>query len=131
MAIPAFSDELVSELTAILERVARDINLEALAVITRTGRKIAFWSAHQKVDPDILAALSAAMVSMGDETVEKLDSGELFEVIVRGKRGYAITTRAGSKLALIGASYEAENLGLIVRIMRDAAAKISTSLGYS
>ena len=130
MAIPAFSDELVSELTIILERVARDINLEALAVITRTGRKIAIWSAHQKVDPDILAALSAAMVSMGDETVDKLDCGELYEVIVRGKRGYAITTRAGSKLALIGASYETENLGLIVRSMRDAASKISTSLGY-
>ncbi|MHA1838729.1 MAG: roadblock/LC7 domain-containing protein [Candidatus Ranarchaeia archaeon] len=130
MGIPAFSDDLVDELTAILERVARDINLEALAVITRTGRKIAFWSAHHKVDPDILAALSAAMVSMGDETCDKLESGDLYEVIVRGRRGYAITTSAGPKLALIGASYEGENLGLIVRIMRDAAAKIATALGY-
>ena len=128
MGLPSLSADLIQELTIILERVARDINLEALAVITKTGRKVAFWSAHQRVDPDLLAALSAAMCSMGDETVAKLKEGELFEVIVRGSKGYAITTSAGPKLALIGASYEPENLGLIVRIMREAAKKIADAL---
>jgi len=127
--LPIFNQALTSQLTVILERVARDINLEALAVITQTGRKIAFYSAHQNVDPDLLAALSAAMANMGHETVDKLSQGELYEVIVRGRKGYAITTIAGSRLALIGASMKPEDLGMIIRIMRDAAQKIAQAVG--
>jgi predicted regulator of Ras-like GTPase activity (Roadblock/LC7/MglB family) len=127
--LPVFNQSLVRQLTNILERVAKDINLEALSVITQTGRKIAFYSTKQNVDPDLLAALSAAMANMGNETVSKLDQGHLYEVIVRGSQGYAITTSAGSKLALIGASKKFEDLGMIVRIMRDAAKKIAEAIG--
>ncbi|MHA2406958.1 MAG: roadblock/LC7 domain-containing protein, partial [Candidatus Ranarchaeia archaeon] len=87
--LPVFNQNLVRQLTNILERVAKDINLEALSVITQTGRKIAFYASKQNVDPDLLAALSAAMANMGNETVSKLDQGDLYEVIVRGSKGYA------------------------------------------
>ncbi|MHA1917438.1 MAG: roadblock/LC7 domain-containing protein [Candidatus Ranarchaeia archaeon] len=127
-SVPIFSEKLVLQLTNILERVAKDINLESLAVITQTGRKIAFYSKNQELDPDLLAALSAAMANMGNETVEKLNQGTLFEVIVRGSKGYAITTSAGPKLALIGASLKLEDLGMIVNIMRDAATKIGNAI---
>lgn len=119
------SAELRAKLVKILENVARDINLHSLAIISKDGRNIAFWSAQTKVDPDLMSAISAAMLSMGEQTVNKLEEGQLWEVIVRGSKGFTVMTKAGEALLLIGAGTQLPNLGLVIRLLREAGRTIS------
>ena len=120
--------KLRKRLESILEKVARDIDLEALAIFTREGRNVAFWSSERNVDPDLLSATSAALLAIGDQTIKKLDKGEIWEVIVRGSRGYAVMTKAGNELLLIGVGIHIVNLSMIVKILREAARKLGEIL---
>ena len=120
--------ELKAKLVKILENVARDINLHSLAIISKDGRNIAFWSAQSDVDPDLMSAISAAMLSMGEQTVNRLREGQLWEVIVHGSQGFTVMTKAGESLLLIGAGTQLPNLGLVVRLLREAGRTISDIL---
>ncbi|WXG45623.1 MAG: roadblock/LC7 domain-containing protein [Candidatus Atabeyarchaeum deiterrae] len=111
----------------LLEKISNDIDLEAIALISREGRRVAFF-ARREVDPDLLSALSAALLSMGEMSVQKMEQGSLWEVIVRGAGGYTILTSAGPRLLLIGAGSEEANLGLVIRILREYAKKIEEAL---
>ena len=122
-----FDKSMEERIGKLLEKISYDIDLEAIALISREGRRVAFF-ARKEVDPDLLSALSAAMLSMGEMSVQKMDQGPLWEVIVRGSGGYTILTSAGPRLLLIGAGSEESNLGLVIRILREYAKKIEEAL---
>jgi predicted regulator of Ras-like GTPase activity (Roadblock/LC7/MglB family) len=122
-----FDKSMEERIGKLLEKISYDIDLEAIALISREGRRVAFF-ARKEVDPDLLSALSAAMLSMGEMSVQKMDQAPLWEVIVRGSGGYTILTSAGPRLLLIGAGSEEANLGLVIRILREYAKKIEEVL---
>ncbi|WXG42995.1 MAG: roadblock/LC7 domain-containing protein [Promethearchaeati archaeon SRVP18_Atabeyarchaeia-1] len=122
-----FDKEMEKSIGKLLEKISNDIDLEAIALITREGRRVAFF-ARKDVDPDLLAALSAAMLSMGEMSAERMEQAPLRQVIVRGAGGYTILTSAGPRLLLIGAGSEEENLGLVIRILKEYANKIEEVL---
>lgn len=122
-----FDKKIEERIGKLLEQISDDIDLEAIALISREGRRVAFF-ARKQVDPDLLSALSAAMLSMGEMSVQKMDQAPLWEVIVRGSGGYTILTSAGPRLFLIGAGSEEANLGLVIRILREYAQKIEEVL---
>jgi predicted regulator of Ras-like GTPase activity (Roadblock/LC7/MglB family) len=122
-----FDKPMEERLGKLLEKISYDIDLEAIALISREGRRVAFF-ARKQVDPDLLSALSAALLSMGEMSVQKMDQAPLWEVIVRGAGGYTILTSAGPRLLLIGAGSEEANLGLVIRILREYAKKIEEVL---
>lgn len=114
------------DLTEILREVINYAELEAIAVITKEGLHLAFFAAG-KVDSDLLAAISAAILSTGEMAVDKMGFEDLSEVIVRGKTGYIILTHAG-KFVLIGAGRDATSLGLSVRVLRAYAKRVTALL---
>ncbi|MFX1512411.1 MAG: roadblock/LC7 domain-containing protein [Promethearchaeota archaeon] len=116
------SAEQRKKLIAVLKEVVRYADLEALAVVTRTGMSVAFFS-EKEGDPDLFSALSAAVLSTGEMVTGRMAHGSLWEVVIRGETGYTILSGAGDFI-LIGASREATSLGLAIRVLRRYATQI-------
>ena len=107
----------------ILREIGEYTDLEALAVVNRDGMKISFF-AKKGADPDLLSAISAAILSTGEQAVSMNEHGELLEVLVRGQKGFTILTNAGEYI-LIGSSLELNSMGLTIRILRKYASKLN------
>lgn len=117
------SNEQKKKLIKLLQEIVRYADLEALALVTKTGINVAFFS-EQEADPDLFSAISAAASSTGAMVTEKMGQGVLYEVVVRGDKGYTILSSAGTDFILIGASNETHSLGLAIRVLRRYAKKI-------
>ncbi|MFW9905412.1 MAG: hypothetical protein ACXACU_18795, partial [Candidatus Hodarchaeales archaeon] len=60
----ALTVEQKKKLIKLLQEIVRYADLEALALVTRTGMSVAFFS-EKDADPDLFSALSAAVLSTG------------------------------------------------------------------
>ncbi len=118
----ALTVEQKKKLIKLLQEIVRYADLEALALVTRTGMSVAFFS-EKDADPDLFSALSAAVLSTGGMVVDRMDHGHLWEVLVRGEKGYTVLSSA-EDFILIGASNEAHSLGLAIRVLRRYSRKI-------
>ena len=112
----AVSPEVKEKIFQILREIGEYADLEALAVVNREGMKIAFF-AKKGADHDLLSAISAAILSTGEQAVSINDHGGLLEVLVRGENGFTILTNAGDYI-LIGSSLELNSMGLTIRVLR-------------
>ena len=118
----AHDPELQKKIYQILREIGEYTDLEALAVVNREGMKISFF-AKKGIDPDLLSAISAAILSTGEKAVSYNDHGELLEVLVRGEKGFTILSNAGEYI-LIGTSLELNSMGLTIRVLRKYASKL-------
>ena len=119
--------EIEKKITVILQRVASEVDLHTLALITTEGRRIAYFS-KMNVDPDLLSASVAAILNMGQMTVSQFQQGELLEIVVRGSEGYTIVSCAGQGFLMIGAGIQSSDLGLTVSVLRDYSKMIGEIL---
>ena len=124
----AGSHEIESRITDILQRVALEVNLYTLALITREGRRIAYYSTAD-VDPDMMSAVSAAILNAAEMAVMQMRQGELWEIVVRGSQGFTITSCAGTSFLMVGAGTHAADLGRVVSVLRDYSKMIAQILG--
>jgi len=116
----ALNEEQKSELYKLLQEIVKYTDMEALALVTREGLRIAFFT-ETDADPDIFAAIAAAVLGTGEMVVSRMEHGpEMYEIMVRGESGYTILANAG-RYILIGASREASSLGLAIRVLRKYA----------
>lgn len=120
--------EIESKITGILQRVAMEVNLYTLALITREGRRIAYYSTAQ-VDPDLISAVTAAILNAAEMAVMQMNQGELWEIVVRGSNGFSIVSCAGTSFLLVGAGTHGADLGRVVSILRDYSKMIAQILG--
>ncbi|MHA1400248.1 MAG: roadblock/LC7 domain-containing protein [Candidatus Heimdallarchaeaceae archaeon] len=108
--------EKKKELIKILKKISQGCELEALAVVTDEGIKVAFF-AEKNADPDLLSAISSALLSTGEMVTKQLSHGNLEQVIIRGARGFTILSELGNYL-LIGASKDLHSIGLAIQVIR-------------
>ncbi|MEA2070691.1 MAG: roadblock/LC7 domain-containing protein [Asgard group archaeon] len=118
----AAEEDVDRQIYKLLREIGEYTDLEALAVVNREGLKISFF-AKKGADPDLLSAISAAILSSGERAVTLNEHGELLEVLVRGEKGFTILTNAGDYI-LIGSSLELNSMGLTIRVLRKYAEKI-------
>ncbi|MBD3407463.1 MAG: hypothetical protein GF411_15200 [Candidatus Lokiarchaeota archaeon] len=117
------------ELVELLMGLTNYADLDAIAVITKQGVKLAYFATEDSdTDPDLMAAVSAALLATGEMAAGRLDLDELFEVTVRGKRGFAVLSQAGEFL-LMGAARDLTSMGLAVTQMRKYAREVGALLG--
>jgi uncharacterized protein len=102
-------------------------DVEAAAIISVDGLPIA-TSLPQGVEEDRVAAMSAAMLSLGERIASELGRGLLDEVYVRGERGYVILRAVGEEAVLTVLARQQAKLGLLFLDMRRAADEFSTIL---
>ncbi len=104
------------QLVKILKQISLGCDLEALAVVNTEGIKVAFFS-EKGTDPDLLSAVSSAILSTGKMVTRNLLHGDLEQVLVRGEEGFAILAAAGEYI-LIGASRDLHNVGLAMQVIK-------------
>lgn len=104
------------QLVRILKQISLGCDLEALAVVNTEGIKVAFFS-EKGTDPDLLSAVSSAILSTGKMVTGNLTHGDLEQVLVRGEEGFTILASAGEYI-LIGASRDLHNVGLAMQVIK-------------
>ncbi|MFW9848994.1 MAG: roadblock/LC7 domain-containing protein [Candidatus Thorarchaeota archaeon] len=93
--------------------------VEGAALVSLDGLMIS--SALPESEQERVAAISAAMLSLGEKATGELDRGNLMEIYVKGDRGYSLMTSVGdSALLLVLAKVDAQ-LGLIFMDMQRMA----------
>ncbi|MFX1417559.1 MAG: roadblock/LC7 domain-containing protein [Promethearchaeota archaeon] len=99
--------------------------LEALALITREGLRLAFSAIPgYNMDPDLFSSLSAVVVQSGTDAIAALGFTNMLEVVLRGDNGFIILSAAG-RFFLMGASRQTADLGKVVKIFRYYAGEIN------
>jgi predicted regulator of Ras-like GTPase activity (Roadblock/LC7/MglB family) len=95
-------------------------DVEASAVVSVDGLIIAA-SLPSAVEEDRVAAMSAAMLSLGERIAGELGRGFLDEVYIHGDDGYVLLTSVGDEAVLTVLARRQAKLGLVFLEMRRAA----------
>jgi predicted regulator of Ras-like GTPase activity (Roadblock/LC7/MglB family) len=100
-----------------LNRALRDLqasssDVEACAVVSEDGLIIAS-SLPQGVEEMRVAAMSAAMLSMGVRTAVELRRGKLEQLFVRGDEGFVVIMNAGPHAVMLALARKEAKLGLL------------------
>ncbi|MFX1586678.1 MAG: roadblock/LC7 domain-containing protein [Promethearchaeota archaeon] len=119
------SPEEAQSLSKFLGSITEYTELEALALVTRDGLRLAFSCIPDyEVDPDLFSSLSAVVMQSGQDAIDSLGYTDLLEVVLRGEDAFIILSAAG-RFFLMGASRKVEDLGKIVSVFRYYSAEIS------
>jgi predicted regulator of Ras-like GTPase activity (Roadblock/LC7/MglB family) len=117
--------EEATALSSFLGSITEYSELEALALITREGLRLAFSAIPgYNLDPDLFSSLSAVVVQSGSDAVASLGYTNMLEVVLRGDNGFIILSAAG-RFFLMGASRQTADLGKVVKVFRYYAGEIS------
>ena len=114
--------------TEMLVKILKDLSgstpdVEASAVISADGLVIAS-ALPADVEEDRVAAMSAAMLSLGERTSKELGRGDLEQVFIKGMSGYVILMNAGADAVLTAMVRQDAKLGLIFLDMKRSASEI-------
>ena len=120
------TQEQASSLSQFLGNITEHTELEALALVTNDGLRLAFSCIPDyDVDPDLFSSLSAVVMQSGHDAIASLGYKNLFEVVLRGSNAFIILSGAG-RFFLMGASRKIEDLGKIVTVFRYYAGEIGS-----
>jgi len=115
----------VEELTDLLKALeAMTPDIEASAVVSVDGLMIAS-ALPQDVEEDRVAAMSAAMLSLGERTAKELARGGLSEVYVKGENGYVVLMASGENAVLTALARKDAKLGLVFLDMKRTADEVA------
>jgi len=99
-------------------------DVEASAVISVDGLTIAS-ALPESVEGDRVAAMSAAMLSLGERISGELGRGNLDQVYIRGENGFMILMAVGKEAVLTVLARKQAKLGLLFLDMRRATQDLS------
>jgi predicted regulator of Ras-like GTPase activity (Roadblock/LC7/MglB family) len=88
-------------------------DIEASAVVSVDGLTIAS-ALPQGVEEDRVAAMSAAMLSLGERIASELGRGSLEQVYIKGSNGYVLLMSVAEDAVLTGLARENAKLGLLL-----------------
>ncbi len=114
--------------TEVLDSLIKDLqaasaDIEATALVSSDGLVMAS-SLPAGVEEDRVAAMSAAMLALGDRAAGALGRGKLEEVFIKGDEGYVVLMHAGTDSVLTVMAREDAKLGLIFLDMQRTAKEI-------
>lgn len=100
----------------------------ASAVVSVDGLTMAS-ALPEDVEEDRVAAMSAAMLSLGERISGELGRGGLDEVYIRGEDGFVLLTAVGDEAVLTALARIEAKLGMIFLEMRRAAEDLEKLVG--
>ncbi len=95
-------------------------DIEATAVVSVDGLVMAS-ALPADVEEDRVAAMSAAMLSLGERTAQELGRGALNQVFIKGENGYVLLMNAGEDAVLTAMARADAKLGMIFLDMKRTA----------
>lgn len=121
-------DERTKDLSLILDEIDSNVKeLQAAAVVSVEGLPIAS-KLPDSYEDTIIAAMTAAMLSLGDKIATNLNKGTLEKIMIEGIHGYVVSMAAGPNAVLTVSAAKDAKLGLLFMEMANAAKKISEIL---
>ena len=106
---------------------ASSADIQACAVVSEDGLIIASML-PQGLEESHIAAMSAAMLSMGSRTSMELKRGKLQQLFVKGEDGYVIIMYAGPHAVMLAMTGKDAKLGLIFFDLSRAAEQVENIL---
>ena len=114
-----------SRLDRILNELVGQVpEIEAASVVSFDGLAMAA-QLPAGMDEDRVAAMSAALLSLGERIAIELGRGQLDQVFIRGERGYVVLMSIGAEAVLTALTRREARLGVIFLDMRRTAAELS------
>jgi predicted regulator of Ras-like GTPase activity (Roadblock/LC7/MglB family) len=112
------------QLAAVLDEfLSVSFDVEAAAVVSSDGLPMAS-ALPPDIEEDRLAAMSAALLSLGERAALGLDKGELAQVYVEGSDGNVVLMAAGRHAVLVAMTAKHAKAGLVLYEMRNSARRV-------
>ncbi|MDA1329494.1 MAG: roadblock/LC7 domain-containing protein [Chloroflexi bacterium] len=118
------TQQLVERLRALQ---ASTPEIEGAAIVSSDGLSIAS-ALGPDIEEDRVAAMSAAMLSLGERIASELGRGSLEQVYIKGSEGYALLTAAGNDAVLSIIAKGEARLGLLLLELRNVVRDIEDLL---
>jgi predicted regulator of Ras-like GTPase activity (Roadblock/LC7/MglB family) len=122
---PASRSGRLDQVLATLLRQAPDV--QAAAVVSFDGLPMAAML-PPGMDEDRVAAMSAALLSLGERAAEGLGRGALSQVYVEGEHGTVFLVSADDEAVLVAVGAEGAKVGMLLFEVRRAAAAVADTL---
>jgi len=118
--------------SARLERVLHDLlgeapEFQAAAVVSFDGLPMASALPHG-MDEDRVAAMSAALLSLGERAADNFGRGALSQVYVEGENGTVFLVSADDEAVLVAVGAKGAKVGLLMFEVRRSAARVAEAL---
>ena len=118
------SKQLVERLRTLLNSAPE---IEGAAVVSVDGLAIASVL-EPNIEEDRIAAMSAAMLSLGERIASELGRGKMDQVYVKGEYGFALLTSVGPQAVLSVIARGDARLGLLLLELRKVVRDIESLL---
>jgi predicted regulator of Ras-like GTPase activity (Roadblock/LC7/MglB family) len=118
------SDRLDRAIHALL---AQTPEIEAAAVVSFDGLPMAS-ALPPSMDEDRVAAMSAALLSLGERAAQGLGRGELSQVYIEGETGTVFLVSADNEAVLVAVAAQGAKVGMMLYEVRRAAAAVAAAL---
>lgn len=116
------------QITEVLNQLkSDDPDIEALAVVSLDGLPIASLLPYG-AEEDRIAAMSAAILALGERALAELKKGNLEQAYVKGEFGYVITTGIKNIAALMVVTNKDAKLGMVMFTIKKGVEEISKLL---
>src|SRR3954449_7506227 len=112
---------------AIGDLLAQAPEVEAAAVVSFDGLPMAS-ALPATMDEDRVAAMSAALLSLGERAAEGLGRGGLNQVYIEGENGTVFLVSADDEAVLVAVAAKAAKVGMMLYEVRRAAASVADVL---
>jgi len=107
--------------------LAQTPEIEAAAVVSFDGLPMAS-ALPQSMDEDRVAAMSAALLSLGERAAQGLGRGELSQVYIEGDAGTVFLVSADDEAVLVAVGAKGAKVGMMLYEVRRTAAAVADAL---
>jgi predicted regulator of Ras-like GTPase activity (Roadblock/LC7/MglB family) len=112
---------------ALHDLLAQAPEIEAAAVVSFDGLAMAS-ALPPSMDEDRVAAMSAALLSLGERAAQGLGRGELSQVYIEGDSGTVFLVSAENEAVLVAVAAKGAKTGLMLYEVRRTAAAVAETL---
>jgi uncharacterized protein len=112
---------------AIGDLLAQAPEIEAAAVVSFDGLSMAS-ALPATMDEDRVAAMSAALLSLGERAAEGLGRGALSQVYIEGEHGTVFLVSADDEAVLVAVASREAKVGMMLYEVRRAAVEVAEAL---
>src|SRR4051812_26773776 len=112
---------------AIADLLAQAPEVEAAAVVSFDGLPMAS-ALPATMDEDRVAAMSAALLSLGERAAEGLGRGGLNQVYIEGETGTVFLVSADDEAVLVAVAAKGAKVGMMLYEVRRAAEAVADAL---
>lgn len=109
--------------TQVLQELIRNTGLEGASLVSADGLPISSVL-KPGMEEDRIAAMSAAILSLGERVAEELAKGSLEQITIKGDNGYVILTGVGKDAVMVVLADNNAKLGLLLMEIKKSQDKL-------